>query len=151
MNPHILRAKMRRQLEAVLNGLTRKAQSHLGESEIKFHLKYTKHFMDDLIDRKISVDEVYALFVKSFDKIHEYSEYLNLPYRPYVDEEIVSGVEYRPTRLEVSDGDIWVGLTSDKPLIYEENRNIGLTCRMAIRNPSRKPSRVSTKTIMVPK
>lgn len=148
MNPHVLRAKMRRQLEAVLNGLTRKAHS-LSDSDLKFHLKYTKHFMDDLIDRNISVDEIYALFEKAFTEMDEFTNYLSLPYRPYVDEEIVEGVEYRPTRLEVSDGEIWIGLTSDKPLIYEENRNIGLTCRMAIRNSSRMPSRVSTKTIMV--
>jgi len=148
MNPHVMRAKMRRHLEAALNGLTRKAQS-MCEGELTFHLKYTKHYMDDLLDRNISVDEIYALFEKSFEQMSEFTDYLALPYRPYVDEEIVPGVEYRPTRLEVSNGELWIGLTSDKPLIHEENKNIGLTCRMAIRNASRMPSRVSTKTIMV--
>lgn len=114
---------------------------------IPFHLKYTPHFIDDLIKRDISYTAILNLLSKSKNHMDEISKFLALPYQPRMEEDKTPGVEYRPLRLELTDGELWIGLSSDKPFGQFFDNVVGMTCRMAIVNPVRLPSRISCTVI----
>ncbi|MDP1183330.1 hypothetical protein Q6285_29095, partial [Klebsiella pneumoniae] len=57
------------------------------------------------------------------------------------------GVKYRELRLELTNGDLWIGLTADKT--QNSPGTYGLCCRMGIINKNRKPGKISTRLINV--
>ncbi|ASU00739.1 endoribonuclease [Aeromonas phage AS-gz] len=142
------RYKLRRILEAEFKEINRKieeARLASGHGH-RFHLEYTYHFIDDLLLRNINVDDTLCLIKGLKEKIHEVDEYMSLPYPPHLDEKRVEGVEYRPIRLEITNGSLWIGITPSK-IPPSSEYSSSLTCRMAIVNSRRLTSNVTTKVI----
>lgn len=142
------RYKLRRILEAefkAVNASIEEARSSSGHGH-RFHLEYTYHFIDDLILRNIDVDAMLKLVKGLKDEIDQIDEYMSLPYPPHLDEKRVEGVEYRPIRLEITNGSLWIGITPSK-IPPSSEYSSSLTCRMAIVNSRRLTSNVTTKVI----
>ena len=112
-----------------------------------FHIKYSQHLLDRAIQREIDENYVFELFHKVKNHVKEVAEFLSMPARPDVDEDFVEGVEYRPGRLEITDGNLWLGLT-----VCRENpafKMKTLQCRMAIINSKRLPGKASKAVIKI--
>lgn len=112
-----------------------------------FHVKYSQHLLDRAIQREIDETYVFALFNRLSNKVVEMNEYLELPERPDTEEVLEEGINYRPLRLELTDGTLWLGLTVSKPNPEFAFTNPSLQCRMAFVNNQRHPGKISTKVI----
>lgn len=142
----IRRNKLRRQFETEfrqINDEIREASKAAGVST--FHLKYSQHLLDRAIQREIDEKYVFELFHKIKNHILEVNEFLALPERPDIDEDFVDGIDYRPGRLEVTDGSLWLGFTVCRP--NEKFKDPSLQCRMAIVNSKRLPGKASKAVI----
>ena len=62
-----------------------------------------------------------------------------------IDEDFIDGIEYRPGRLEITDGNLWLGFTVCKP--NAKFKDPSLQCRMAIINSRRLPGKASKAVI----
>lgn len=142
----IRRNKLRRQFETEfrqINDEIREASKAAGVST--FHLKYSQHLLDRAIQREIDEKYVFELFHKIKNHVLEVNEFLSLPERPDIDEDFVDGIDYRPGRLEVTDGNLWLGFTVCRP--NEKFKDPSLQCRMAIVNSKRLPGKASKAVI----
>lgn len=142
----IRRNKLRRHFESEfrqINNEIREASKAAGVSS--FHLKYSQHLLDRAIQREIDETYVFELFHKIKDHVLEVNEFLSMPPRPDIDEDFIDGVEYRPGRLEITDGNLWLGFTVCKP--NEKFKDPSLQCKMAIINSRRLPGKASKAVI----
>lgn len=139
--------KIRRILEQGMKEITQDVSGM--NLEHKFHMKYCSHLLESMVDRNIDPYYFLELLKKSLNKMEIYQRHLSLPVRPRLDEDMEDGVEYRPVRIEVTDGNLWIGMTADKPFGEFEEVNTGMQCRMAIINNKRFPSRISCDVINV--
>lgn len=142
------RYKLRRLLEEEFRQVNSQIEAGRATSGVthRFHLEYTYHFIDDMLLRKISLEQVMALIGKIPSVMKEIDEYMALPYPPHLHEKRVEGVKYRPIRLEITDGRLWIGITPSK-IPPSDDYSSSLTCRMAIVNSRRLASNVTTKVI----
>lgn len=111
-----------------------------------FEFKFKEHFIDRIIQRNIDINRVIKLIdeiVSDDQNINAINNYLRMPEMP-IDGDIDPNVEYRPTRLEFSDGVLWIGLTP----YQNKYGNYQLYLRMAIINKSRLSVKIS-KTLLV--
>lgn len=142
------RYKLRRILETEFKAINEMIATNASSQNVthKFHMEYTYHFIDDIILRKIDVDSVVKLIRGVVSHLGEIDNYMSLPYPPHLHEKRVDGIEYRPIRLELTDGSLWVGITPSK-IPPSDEYSSSLTCRMAIVNSRRLSSNVTTKVI----
>ncbi|AAQ81427.1 endoribonuclease [Aeromonas phage Riv-10] len=144
------RYKLRRVLEDKFKEINSRieASRNTRQGSHKFHLEYTYHFIDDLIIRKIDVDYVLQLVNRIDDHLDAIDEHMSLPYPPTLDLKRDDQVQYRPIRLEITDGNLWIGLTTSK-IPPSGEYSSAITCRMAIVNSRRLSSNVTTRVIKV--
>lgn len=147
LNPevYIRRNKLRRIFDEEfkkINNQFRGACNGLGYS---FHVKYSSHILDRAIQREIDEKYVFELFHKLADHVSEVVEFLKLPASPDVEEEIDQTINYRPLRLEITDGNLWLGMTVNRHA--PEEKSFGLCARMAFVNNKRLKGKTSTHVI----
>ncbi|UYD57439.1 endoribonuclease [Aeromonas phage B614] len=140
------RYKLRRILECEFKEMNARIEKARAKDSHSFHLEYTYHFIDDLILRNICPDYAIKLIRGLESKMEEIDAYMSLPYPPHLHEKREEGVEYRPIRLEITDGNLWIGITPSK-IPPSNDYSSSLTCRMAIVNNRRLASNVTTKVI----
>lgn len=144
----IRRNKLRRQFETAFRDINSTNKIACKQAGVNwFHLKYSQHLLDRAIQREIDENYVLELFHKMKDHVKEIAEFLAMPERPEVEDQILPGVEYRPLRLEVTDGNLWLGFTVSKPNPDSNFTSHSMQCRMAIVNNKRLQGKISTKVI----
>lgn len=130
-----LREKLFRQ---IMNEL-----SKINKNTTNFYIKVNKHFVDRIIDRNIDQERLYGLLWTIPKHSDEILKLCEMPPQT-VTEELSPNTVYRPLRLEITDGALWLGftfgLTSDP---------YNLQCRTVVYNPVRKPGKIDTKIIRV--
>ncbi len=109
-----------------------------------FHVKYSSHLLDRAIQREIDETYVFELFKKLKNHCQEVIDFLNLPPMPDV-ETPLDEKNYRPLRLEITDGNLWLGMTVNPH--KEDEKSFGLCCRMAFVNNKRLKGKISTHVI----
>lgn len=124
---YVKRAKTRRQIETFV----REFNSNRNK-ESKFKIKATPHFIDRLIERDISVEEISDTLKKLNDS--KTTKLVN----DYLDS------ESREFRLEFNKNGLWIGTMVDPHI---NNNTYLISLRMAIVNSSRLASKISTKVI----
>lgn len=116
-------------------------------SDISFHVKYSSHLLDRAIQREIDEQYVFDLFNKLPTHVGKVIEFLQLPATPDIESELDENVNYRPLRLEITDGNLWLGMTVNKFEGTTNLNNYGLCCRMAFVNNRRLKGKISTEVI----
>lgn len=151
VNPevYIRRQKLRRLFEAEFQKINTNIANVLKSLNIseRYHVKYHPHFLDRVVQREIEEQHVFDLFNRLPEHSLEVIEFLRMPALPAVEESIDPSVEYRPLRLELTDGTLWLGMTVN--LHGENATSYGLNCRMGFINSSRLKGKISTKVIKV--
>ncbi|WJZ27998.1 endoribonuclease [Serratia phage 92A1] len=146
---YIRRQKLRRMFESEFQQINTDIVNTLksmGSSQ-RFHVKYHPHFLDRVAQREIEEKYVFDLFKKLPSCSQEVIDFLLMPPLPATEEDLDPEVNYRPLRLELTDGTLWLGMTVDR---HPENcTSFGLTCRMGFINSSRLKGKISTKVIKV--
>lgn len=147
LNPevYIRRNKLRRIFENKFNDINKVIKSECKSLNIPhYHVKYSSHVLDRAIQREIDEQYVFDLFEKLPAHSQEVVQFLGMIPLPDVEEEILKDVEYRPLRLEITDGNLWLGMTVDRA---RPGFPPSLTCRMAFINNKRLQGKISTKVI----
>lgn len=122
MNTHVRRSKLRRFFETEMRETNRKLREKcLGDYDEYIFIRFSSHMIDRLIDRNISEYYTMEIFNKMIDRIPDIMDFINL--------------KDRPMRLEITDGNLWTGMTVD--VIERGVGCIGLCVRMVIENPKR--------------
>lgn len=146
----IRRNKLRRQFETEFYKINKGIKDACNSQGIEwFHIKYSQHLVDRAIQREIDEGYVFSLLEKLKSHVVEVVQFLDMPERPDIDEDFVDGIEYRPGRLEVTDGNLWLGLTVSKPDLTGRFTNKSLQCRMAIVNNKRHAGKNSKQVIKI--
>lgn len=127
---HVRRTKLRNKMQQAFRNLNKTFNG-------KFVFVYTSHFVDRMLDRDVSIDNVIKLLTNVSAKVDEVVDYVSKPY------------EERETRLEITDGKYWIGTTMDY-FLSKDNTPI-LKTRMAYVNEKRLAGKISTKVIYVDK
>lgn len=141
----IRRNKLRRVFETTFRDINSSVKSAAIKAGIQpFFIKYSNHLLDRAIQRDIDEEYVFALFKKIHLHVEEISEFLKLPPLPIDTADIDPDVVYRPQRLEVTDGTLWLGMTVDNHIL---GRWYSLKCRMAFVNNKRLKGKISTYVI----
>lgn len=142
---YIRRNKLRRIFETEFAKINRIIASACTEAKIDvFFIKYSPHLLDRAIQREIDENYVFELFGKIGPHVKEIVEFLELPPQPILLADIIPGVEYRPLRLEITDRNLWLGMTVNTA---SPNKFPALCCRMAFINDQRLEGKISTKVI----
>ncbi|ASZ76362.1 hypothetical protein [Proteus phage PM2] len=137
MNIHVERAKARRKFSEAFSEINK----NLNKENAGFHIKFGSHIIDRTLERGIQLSDIFGLLNKLYQAKESILDYCKLPDMPIENPD--PNIEYKPTRLEITDGKLWIGFTSSEGT----QGTYGLTCRMVIFNPSRLPSKISTKVI----
>lgn len=149
----IRRNKLRRLFETEFYKINSGIKTSASKASVDwFHIKYSQHLVDRSIQREIDEQYVFSLFHKlagNPEHVKEVAQFLLLPERPDIDEDFVVGIEYRPLRLEITDGNLWLGLTVSKPDPNKRFTNSSLQCRMAIVNSKRFAGKNSKHVITI--
>ncbi|QOI66600.1 endonuclease [Erwinia phage FBB1] len=147
---HIRRTKLRRIFSTEFDkiNLSLKQACKAAGSDITFHIKYSSHLLDRAIQREIDEEYVFDLFRRLSGKVSEVIKFLELPEYPEIYEQIDPNKVYRPLRLELTDGNLWLGMTVNKNT-HDNCKNFGLRCRMAFVNNKRIKGKISTQEIYV--
>ncbi|QQG32177.1 site-specific RNA endonuclease [Citrobacter phage CkP1] len=145
----IRRNKLRRLFETEFNKINAKIKDEAKKAGVSaFHVKYSQHLLDRAIQREIDETYVFDLFRKLSNHVVEVNEFLELPERPDVEEDLDPNIEYRPLRLEITDGTLWLGFTVSKPHPEKTfDTPYSLQCRMAFINTNRYQGKTSKKVI----
>ncbi|AHY25088.1 endoribonuclease [Pectobacterium bacteriophage PM2] len=109
-----------------------------------FFVKCSPHLLDRAIQREIDEVYVFELFNKLSSHVNEVVDFLNMEPLPDVESKKVPGVNYRPLRLEITDRNLWLGMTVDRKSQYSPYT---LLCRMAFINNRRLEGKIKTKVI----
>lgn len=149
INPevYIRRNKLRRIFVDEFEKINRQIREacKLTGTGIDFHVKYSSHLLDRAIQREIDETYVFDLFKKLSGHVEEVIEFLQLPPMPDVEKELDPNVKYRPMRLEITDKNLWLGMTVNKS--EPNTKSFGLCCRMAFVNNKRLKGKISTHEI----
>lgn len=147
LNPevYIRRNKLRRIFVNEFDKINRQFREACRGTGYLFHVKYSSHLLDRAIQREIDENYVFQLFYKLANHVDEVIEFLKLPASPDVEEQIDPSIEYRPLRLEITDGNLWLGMTVNKHA--PDEKSFGLNCRMAFINKNRLKGKTSTHVI----
>jgi hypothetical protein len=144
----IRRNKLRRLFETEFNKINSEIKAAAKVAGVNwFHVKYSQHLLDRAIQREIDENYVFELFHKLSKHVKEVNEFLDMPERPDVEEDLDPNVEYRPLRLEITDGNLWLGFTVSKPNPEKRFDTHSLQCRMAFVNNNRFQGKTSKKVI----
>lgn len=143
MNPNIFvrREKLRRQFEMKFRDINNDIRENASSP---FMVKYSDHLLDRAIQRDIDANYVFNLIEKITEHTTEVNDFLRMEPLPDVEEHIDPDKVYRPLRLELTDGNLWIGMTVDKCAPGKIPR---LKCRMAFINNRRLEGKISTKVI----
>lgn len=143
MSIYVERSKTRRILETEFRNLNKYFKNILPKDDwLRFN--FSTHIIDRIIQRDLSIQQVIRLMYNLEEKVQEVLDYCHLPPLPAPGEKL-EDIEYRPVRLEITDGKLWLGFTVSP---YEKSP-YKLNLRMGFFNPNRLPSKVSTKLIKV--
>lgn len=134
VNVHVRRSKLRRFFETEM----RKTNASIKETCLRefgeyVFIRFSPHMIDRLTDRHIDEHKTMELFNKIEGRLPEIFDFLKM--------------EERPNRLEITDGNMWIGMTVDA--IEEGHGYYGLCCRMIIENPKRLPGKMSAVVLKV--
>ena len=149
-NPEVFirRNKLRRRFETEFKSVNDSIRSACASAGIPaFFIKYSNHLLDRAIQREIDEEYVFALFHKVHNHVTEIHKFLEMPMLPIDPSEIDPEVEYRPQRLEITDGTLWLGMTVSLPNPEHPFRGHSMQCRMAFVNDKRLKGKISTKII----
>lgn len=142
---YIRRNKLRRIFETEFSKINATILETCNEKGVApFIVKYSQHLLDRAIQREIDETYVFALFQKLHNHVVEVTEFLNMKPLPDVESEKDPSVEYRPLRLEITDRNLWLGMTVDR---HRPGCIYSLCCRMAFINNRRLEGKTSTKVI----
>ncbi|BAQ22770.1 endoribonuclease [Edwardsiella phage PEi20] len=142
---YIRRNKLRRVFETEFAEINKTIATSCAANGVeRFFVKYSPHLLDRAIQREIDEQYVFTLFKLLHNHVTTVVEFLKLPALPDVEDDKVEGVEYRPLRLEITDRNLWLGMTVDRPT---PGRLPSLCCRMAFINNRRLEGKISTKVI----
>lgn len=151
INPEVFirRNKLRRQFETEFGKINRAAVEFCKDNAIEnsYHFRYSPHLLDRAIQREIDETYMFKLLRAVKEHSQEISDFLALPPLPHAEQGTIDTDGYRPLRLEITDGNLWLGITVD-PKTSKYN-TYGLCCRMAFVNNKRLPGKISTKVIKV--
>lgn len=147
LNPevYIRRNKLRRIFDEEFKKINNQFRESCSGSGYSFHVKYSSHLLDRAIQREIDETYVFDLFKKLSKHSAEVIEFLKLPASPDVEDEIDPSIDYRPLRLEITDGNLWLGMTVNRH--GPQEKSFGLSCRMAFINNKRLKGKTSTHVI----
>lgn len=141
----IHRNKLRRIFENTFRDINNSIKNAAIEAGIEpFFIKYSNHLLDRAIQRDIDEQYVFDLFKKIHHHVEEISKFLELPPLPLDLEQIDPDIKYRPQRLEITDGNLWIGMTVDT---HTKGKWYSLKCRMAFVNNKRLKGKISTYVI----
>lgn len=141
------RQKLRRRFETEFREINKSIMAAAKAAKVEpFFIKYSDHLLDRAIQREIDESYVFKLFKRLHNHVADINQFLNMPSLPEVESEIDPTIEYRPLRLEITDGTLWIGLTVD---IKKPEKCYSLKCRMAFVNNKRLKGKISTKVINV--
>lgn len=142
---YIRRNKLRRIFETEFNQINKGIIETCTALGIEpFIVKYSQHLLDRAIQREIDETYMFALFKKLHNHVAEVTEFLNMPPLPDVETDKDPAVTYRPLRLEITDRNLWLGMTVDR---HRPGTIFSLCCRMAFINNRRLEGKISTKVI----
>ncbi|QQG30792.1 site-specific RNA endonuclease [Escherichia phage UPEC01] len=144
---YIRRNKLRRIFETEflkINNAINKACKEAGLEA--FFIKYSPHLLDRAIQREIDEQYVFDLFGKITPHVKEIVEFLEMKPLPEVEAQIDPSVNYRPLRLEITDKNLWLGMTVNPAL---PGKSPTMCCRMAFVNSNRLEGKISTKVIYI--
>lgn len=142
---YIRRNKLRRIFETEFAKINSNIASACKAQGLKpFFVKYSQHLLDRAIQREIDETYVFELFRKLDVHVTEVVEFLNMTPLPDVEAEKDPTIEYRPLRLEITDRNLWLGMTVDR---HRPGNPYALCCRMAFINNKRLEGKTSTKVI----
>ena len=142
---YIRRNKLRRIFETEFQKINNLISRACTEAKIDtFFIKYSPHLLDRAIQREIDEQYVFDLFNKLAPHVREIVSFLEMTPPPNIDSERIPGVEYRPLRLEITDRNLWLGMTVNPT---PPNKFPVLCCRMAFINNNRLEGKISTKVI----
>lgn len=142
---YIRRNKLRRIFETEFQKINSSIATACKEAGFApFFVKYSQHLLDRAIQREIDEAYVFQLFHKLDAHVADVVEFLNMTPSPDVESEREKGVEYRPLRLEITDRNLWLGMTVDR---HRPGTPFALCCRMAFINNKRLEGKTSTKVI----
>lgn len=150
INPEVFirRNKLRRLFETEFIRLNASISTACMKAGVPaFFIKYSNHLLDRAIQREIDEEYVFALFKRIHNHVKEIHEFLELPPKPIEASEVDESIEYRPQRLEITDGTLWLGMTVSLPNPEFPNRGHSMQCRMAFVNNKRLKGKISTKII----
>ena len=102
--------------------------------------------MDRAIQREIDEEYVFSVLSKIPNHLKEINEFLAMPWLPIDPKDIDENIEYKPMRLEITDGNLWLGFTMDIP---RPGKGPSIKCRMAFVNDKRLKGKISTKVIHI--
>lgn len=141
------RQKLRRLFETEFREINKSIQAAAKVAGVEpFFIKYSDHLLDRAIQRDIDESYVFKLFKRLHNHVADVNQFLNMTPYPEVESEVDLTVEYRPMRLEITDGTLWLGMTVDRKL---QSKCFSLKCRMAFINNKRLKGKISTKVINV--
>lgn len=149
INPEVFvrRQKLRRIFETSFRDINNSIKASARKLGLEpFFVKYSDHLLDRAIQREIDEAYVFTLFNKFHEHVAEVQEFLALEPLPETDELIDPVKSYRPLRLELTDGTLWLGMTVDRKM---PGKMYSLKCRMAFVNDQRKEGKISTKVIKI--
>lgn len=142
---YIRRNKLRRIFETEFSKINSKILDVCNANGVEpFIVKYSQHLLDRAIQREIDESYVFELFQKLHNHVVEVSEFLKMTPLPAVEEDKDPTIEYRPLRLEITDRNLWLGMTVARK---NETSIYALCCRMAFINNRRLEGKTSTKVI----
>lgn len=142
---YIRRNKLRRIFETEFSNINKSIKEACQTKGIPpFFVKYSPHLLDRAIQREIDETYVFLLFKKLHTQVDEVVQFLNMTPLPDVEEDKVEGIDYRPLRLEITDRNLWLGMTVDR---HRPGNPYALCCRMAFINNKRLEGKISTKVI----
>lgn len=142
---YIRRNKLRRIFETEFSKINAKIKASCKEANLDvFQVKYSIHLLDRAIQREIDEKYLFELFNKLHLHVKEVVDFLKKTPLPDVEDDILPGVDYRPLRLEITDRNLWLGMTVDRS---HPGAVYGLKCRMAFVNNNRLEGKISTKVI----
>lgn len=142
---YIRRNKLRRIFETEFQKINNQIKDACIKNGLKpFFVKYSPHLLDRAIQREIDEGYVFTLFQKLHAHVVEVVKFLEMTPAPDVEQELDPTVEYRPLRLEITDRNLWLGMTVDR---HRPGQAYNLCCRMAFINNKRLEGKTSTKVI----
>lgn len=130
----IYRSKYRRLFEDLFKA-NEDFVPHYKEDKTSFSFKAISHFIDRMVDRNISFDCVKDMLMKVYNNKTAVQQIID-----YIED------DNREHRLEITDGEIWLGCTVGLTPIHSNHL---ITLRMAFKNNNRIEGKIPVKVIKI--